>query len=198
MSAKETYDPQKPLKNSKWEQFVQNVFEQERKTTSNHRVNNYAEAYTNAGYKAVGVVASAAASRLLKNVNVAARLEFLKSKVANDKILSKERACELLTEHALANLTDYIQKTEHGYSTLVFSADIPNARAMKKIKTKTDYNEKTGEERVTFDEFTLNDPVRAIQALADILGWKKIEEKKCDALEQLVALASESIVSVPG
>ena len=64
---------------------------------------SHTAAYSAAGYKSSGTVASAAASRLLKDVNVKRYLKQLNDKAETEAVLSVQARKELLSRIALSN-----------------------------------------------------------------------------------------------
>jgi phage terminase small subunit len=78
-------------------------------------------AYCAAGYRAKGVVADAAASRLLGNVKVSARIAELKGAAAQASTIEATRVLEELGKLAFANMLDYMRVGPDGDPVLDFS-----------------------------------------------------------------------------
>jgi phage terminase small subunit len=79
-------------------------------------------AYGAAGYRTHGVVADAAASRLLRNVKVAARVAELKSVAAQAATVTAARVLDELAKLAFANMADYIKIGADGQPRVDLSA----------------------------------------------------------------------------
>lgn len=76
---KKPFDPSRPLDNRRWEAFCQNIL--------GDIDENQRKAYIDAGYKARGDSADSAASLLLKNHKVSARLTYLKEQRAEECLI---------------------------------------------------------------------------------------------------------------
>lgn len=95
--------PAAPLKNTRWERFVQNLLEGMPQ----------GRAYEAAGYKARGNAAEVKAAQLVRKVQVMARLEHLKRQAATRAIVNAEDVLRRLADIANARLT--VEKaTKHG------------------------------------------------------------------------------------
>src|SRR5258706_14370831 len=100
-----------PLPNAKHEAFARAIVEGK----------SGRAAYHAAGYSAQGDVADAAASRLLGNVKVAARIAELKGEAAQAAIVTAARILEELAKLAFANMLDYMRVRPDGDPGLDFS-----------------------------------------------------------------------------
>src|SRR5882762_8168815 len=78
-------------------------------------------AYGAAGYRAKGVVADAAASRLLGNVKVSARIAELKGVAAQATTIEATRVLNELAKLAFASMADYMRVGPGGDPVLDFS-----------------------------------------------------------------------------
>ena len=101
-----------PLKNNRHERFAHAVLDGQSATA----------AYRSAGYKCSSHAAETAASRLLKNVEVAARIVELKAKAAEAVTLTAANVLSELRKLAFANVLDYITIGGDGQPRTDFSA----------------------------------------------------------------------------
>ncbi len=84
----ENFDPSIPLENTKHEIFVTKLL----------GGMTFGKAYVAAGYQGRGTNAGGAGSRLAKNEDIKARLAWLKAQLSGEKIASRSRVLEVLTE----------------------------------------------------------------------------------------------------
>lgn len=92
------------LSNSQHELFAQAVV----------KGSNATEAYKSAGYKATGNAAEAAASRLLRDVKVQARIAELQSRIADGIVLTKQWVIEKLIENVKRAMSSQAVLDEDG------------------------------------------------------------------------------------
>jgi phage terminase small subunit len=159
---KEKIDPSQPLKNVRQERFVYGVF----------MGLPHATAYKSAGYKSKDECADIAASRLLSSVKVSARLAHLQTKAASAKIMTKQRAMEILSEMIECDLSDFMTVGADGVTHFDFGKDTVKRKALKKVKTKTVRDEAGNEVMETmFQEMELESKTTAMERLAKMMGW---------------------------
>jgi phage terminase small subunit len=99
------------LKNAKHESFARAILEGM----------SGRDAYLSAGYSAQPAAADAAASRLLKNVKVSARVAELKAAAARASTVTAARVLDELAKLAFANMLDYMKAGPDGDPYLDFS-----------------------------------------------------------------------------
>ncbi len=92
--------------------------------------------YEQVGYKARGDVAEAAASRLLRNVKVAARLAQLRAERSKRTGITADRVLEELAVVAFSDVTHYCVDPG-GRVVLDTRADASARRALSSVKRKT-------------------------------------------------------------
>ena len=150
-------------------------------------------AYTRAGYKAKGKVASAAACRLLKNVNIKKRLEELNGKVERSAIMSRQESLELATRIARGSVITNFITTEGKTVSLDEMSNLEAAVAIQSVEV---VDVKLGKKDMkTVKKFKLRDPLNAVEFIAKMEGWlapekqqhsfDKIEDLPDDQLERL-------------
>lgn len=155
-------DPSKPLKNGRWELFAQSVF----------GGSDQKSAYIKAGYKSRDNSAEAEASVLIRNPKVLARLQYLQSRAAQGKIITKQRAMEILSEMIECDLSDFMTVGADGVTHFDFGKDTAKRKALKKAKTKTVRDESGNEVMETmYQEMELESKTAALERLAKMMGW---------------------------
>ena len=96
----ESEDSSKPLINSRWEAFCQNII----------KGDDLGDAYLNAGYTLKGkMAASVNANKLLKNTNIANRLAFLKKQAADRMIITVTEVLENMTKVIDLNTVEVLE-----------------------------------------------------------------------------------------
>ena len=103
------------------------------------------------------------ACRLLKRVDVQARLKELQDAATSAKILSVTERKEILSEIARAKASDFVTAGADG-SYVEVDSDRLNSRAVAHVKTKTVYDDNTNQPSVITD-IRLHDPVKALAEL---------------------------------
>ena len=93
------------------------------------------QAYTDAGYDSTGVTASAAATRLLKNVKIKDSISALHQKTESNLILTIKERKQMLTRIARNNVGDSPQVTIRAIAEL---NKMDGAYAAKQIEHKVD------------------------------------------------------------
>jgi phage terminase small subunit len=132
-------------------------------------------AYGAAGYRAQGAVADAAASRLLGNVKVAARIAELKGVAAQASTIEAARVLDELAKLAFANMLDYMRVGPGGDPVLDFSKLTRDQAAALVEVTVEDYLDGRGEDarKVRRVRFKLADKRGALVDLGKHLGLFK-------------------------
>ena len=149
------------LKNSRWEKFAQRIFAGD----------NGSEAGLAAGYSSKTV--GAAASRLLKNVKVKARIGELFKKTENSAILTKQQLAEMYSRMAKVNLTDFIELDQDGRAFVRVTKEMAGSEALKKVK----FVEKIDEQgnvvmAIQFTDLEIESKVAVGQALSKLMGYE--------------------------
>jgi phage terminase small subunit len=139
------------------------------------RGNSGRAAYGTAGYKAKGAVADAAASRLLRNVRVSARIAELKGVAAQASTIEATRVLDELAKLAFANMADYMRVGPDGDPVLDFSKLTRDQAAALVEVTVEDYLDGRGEDarKVRRVRFKLADKRGALVDLGKHLGLFK-------------------------
>src|SRR5258708_1159088 len=139
------------------------------------RGNSGRAAYGTAGYKAKGAVADAAASRLLRNVRVSARIAELKGVAAQASTIEATRVLDELAKLAFANMADYMRVGPDGDPVLDFSNLTRDQAAALVEVTVEDYLDGRGEDarKVRRVRFKLADKRGALVDLGKHLGLFK-------------------------
>ena len=153
------------LKNARHEAFARAIVE-----GSSGRA-----AYGAAGYRAKGAVADAAASRLLGNVKVSARIAELKGVAAQASTVEATRVLTELAKLAFANMLDYMRVGPGGDPVLDFSKLTRDQAAALVEVTVEDYLDGRGEDarQVRKVKFKLADKRGALVDLGKHLGLFK-------------------------
>ena len=126
--------------------------------------------YEQVGYKARGDVAEAAASRLLRNVKVAARLAQLRRERSERTGITADRVLEELAVVAFSDVTHYCVD-EEGRVVLDTRADASATRALSSVKRKTKQYMQKDELVTEHDvEVKLWNKINALEQLARHLG----------------------------
>jgi len=161
--------PNEPLRNTQHEAFCQALVGQAEKR-------NLTDAYRRAYPRVTRKSAAAAATRLLGNVGIRARIAWLISPDRNPKILSVERRKEILSRIAAevgdADPADYMMAGKDGV-WILFGPESPNRKAVAGMKSRTDEND------AVITEIKLHSPDvarAAIQTLNDMEGVGKPEK----------------------
>jgi phage terminase small subunit len=139
------------------------------------------EAYKLAGYKAKpggkrSGPADAAAARLLKNVQVAARIAELKGDAARASTVTAARVLDALAKLAFSNMLDYIEIGAEGQPRLDFSAlTRDQAAAIHEIvvEARTEERENGPPAIIVKTKFKLTDKRRPLTDLGKHLGLFK-------------------------
>lgn len=158
----------KPLSNPRHEIFAQARF------AGDTAADAYRKAYPK--FKGKDITLWPAASRLDADCKVSARLAYLQAKAASAKVLTKQRALEILTEQAEATLADFVTCSADGVWFHDYGSDKQRHRAVKKIKTRTEITshgrgENKTEDQAILTEVELEPKVAAIERIAKMLGW---------------------------
>ncbi len=132
-------------------------------------------AYGAAGYRAKGAVADAAASRLLGNVKVSARIAELKGAAAQASTIEAVRVLTELAKLAFANMLDYMRVGPDGDPVLDFSKLTRDQAAALVEVTVEDFLDGRGEDarQVRKVKFKLADKRGALVDLGKHLGLFK-------------------------
>src|SRR5258706_8279414 len=132
-------------------------------------------AYGAAGYRAKGAVADAAASRLLGNVKVSARIAELKGVAAQASTVEATRVLTELAKLAFANMLDYMRVGPDGDPVLDFSKLTRDQAAALVEVTVEDYLDGRGEDarQVRRVKFKLASKLVALELLGKHLGLFK-------------------------
>src|SRR5262252_2509904 len=123
-----------PLKNNRPERFADAILDGQSATA----------AYRSAGYKSDGHAAEACASKLLRNVDVAARIAELKAKAAEVVTLTAANVLSELRKLAFANILDYVTIDGEGQPRTDFSGmtrDQAAAVGEITVETRTEQRE---------------------------------------------------------
>jgi phage terminase small subunit len=129
-------------------------------------------AYRAAGYDGTGAVADAAASRLLRNVKVAARVAELKEQAAKGAVMTAREVLEELSKLGRANMADYMKIGPDGDPVLNF-AELSRDQAAALVEvTVEDFLDGRGEDarEVRKVKFKLADKRGALNLLGKHLG----------------------------
>ena len=124
------------------------------------------EAYAQAGYstKYAIEILDSNASHLANSSKVLARLNELRSKVANDKIMGVQERKERLSEIARGRLTDYQECGLDGSGYISITKNSPNTAAIAGIESATKFDEE-GNTGTLFTKVRLHSPTQAIDLL---------------------------------
>jgi len=115
--------------------------------------------------------------RMLENARIRARIQELMDELTDDLFINKQNVVRMLWERANACLSDYVTKGADGLVYIDFGKDVPNPKAIKKLKVKQLFDD-DGNMKGMIDEIELHDALRAIQILCDVMGYKAPEERK--------------------
>lgn len=153
------------LKNARHEKFAQNVAKGKSAT----------EAYKLAGFNARSKSAEAAASRLLGNVKVHARVEELKAAGAERAEISIEKVLRELALIGFANMRDYIRIGADGDPFFDVSDMTPEQAAVISELTVEDFKDGRGDDArdVRRIKFKLHDKRAALVDIGKHLGMFK-------------------------
>lgn len=122
-------DPSQPFNNSRWELFIQNLI----------KGDSFGEAYIKAGFDvASNEIASAAANRLLKNVKIANRVEYLKKQAEKAMIADVSEIMRNMTEITRISPFEALQDPKK-YGKYIDSVTFETQ------KVKEEYVDKNGE-----------------------------------------------------
>ena len=192
------FDPSIPLRNYRHEKFCQNLVNGVDVATSSKGMKYTAvsatQAYKESGYVAKGNAAESATSRLLRNVKVKSRIQYLREQqsqmLAELGVATKMECCQILTSIIRAKYTDFLAMGEDGIYMFNIDEETLNTSALKKAKTKIRYDESGNvmAER-QFDEIEVESKIPAIKQLSAMLGWKKTddtEEKKVNVYKEFL------------
>ena len=130
------WHPSRPLPNEKWEAVVLLIFQATR--TGPDCTCNHTDAYQRVYPKTNRKAAQAAASRLLSNVMVAARLAWLVEEADRRALGSVEEADRILWQKVKGKPTDYITVLPDGTRVIEAGPDSPNPHAIKRLKARRD------------------------------------------------------------
>ena len=156
-----------PLKNTRWEKFVQILV----------KGSEIGPAYTAAGYSSKGKSANTAGGRLLDNVDIQDRLNFLKEQAADECILTRREALRILSDRARGSLSDFLDVTPGGEVRFRTdgdgTVDPAKVRCLKKLKSRFEPTVDAGGEPglATIVETEVWDALAAIQEIAKLEGW---------------------------
>lgn len=137
------------------------------------------EAYVRANPGIARASAKTMASRLLSKVDVVRRITELLTEAADETIMSKREALRILTERGRADLADYVSLGLDGVTpSFEFGKNMPNSKAIKKIKTRSEVTGKDGDEikQAIVTDIEVHDGDKAIMQLGKLLGWETPEE----------------------
>ena len=167
----EDYDGSTPLKNIKHELFVRALYQQGDKL-------NQAAAYIKAGYNVkTEKIASAAATRMLNDVNIFKRLQWLQAQVATADILSREEALKILTQQSRVKVTDFMAVDIDGALFVKMDENMPHIDGLKKIRVQTIVDENGNEiKAIELRDIEIFDKIKAIERIAKMQGWDKPTE----------------------
>jgi len=100
--------------------------------------------------------------RLLENVEIAAELDKIRNRTTDRAIMEFDEACEILSDIARANISDYLDEAGH--------LDIKrgNPRAVQEVKVLA-----TTKEGDTILSFKLHSKIQSVERLAKMLAWDK-------------------------
>lgn len=160
------YDPASPLPDAEQERFVQAVFMQ---LPSRNARTAYLSVWPNAKPKSADTLAS----RLLRKVEIQARLRWLQEQVANANVASKQELAEGLTQMFRATLADFLTMSADGVWFHSIGPETLNQKALKKAKTRVQTEKGSGNTVIEkqFDEIELESKVAVAKALAELLGY---------------------------
>lgn len=170
----ETFDPSKPLKDVQHELFVQNLL----------KGMSQGKAYVLAGYSKN--TAYTCAGKLLRKVDVSARINYLKQKHADKCDITREELISILAQKARGNLCDYLTAGIDGAGYITYGPESKNQLSVKKIKTRTEITKGDTPGQVLITEIELADSISAARTILDAQGW--MEPAKVEAGDNLTAL----------
>lgn len=192
----EGFDKTDPLANTQHENFC-------RILTAQGPSRNQAEAYISAGFNPKDkVVAGVNASQLLKkHPEVRARLQYMQQAAADDAILSRTDAMMILSQQAKGDVSDYMEMDEKGHVCVRFDQLMLNTKAIKKVKTKTVFDDEGNQAQViVLQDLELHSSKGAIDSLSKMQGWN--EPDKLDVhhtgLEDVFEAAEGEGLKLPG
>lgn len=155
-------DPARPLKSKKQEAFVLSLF------GGMNQSDAFRAHYSTSRMKDKTVHEKA--SRLASKVG--ARLEFLKSQVASDRIMTKIELAEMYSDICRTRHSEFLVHSADGVWMHDIGPETLHQAALKKVKTKvvTDQQGKTLIQK-QFDEIELESKIAAGKALSDLMGY---------------------------
>jgi phage terminase small subunit len=124
------------------------------------------EACISAGYSAK--TAYSAGQRLLKHVEVKARIKELNDAAVTEKVMSVAERKERLSEIARARYSDFVTAGPDG-SWIDIGPEKANSAAICEVKSKTEYDD-NGDKPAVIISVKLHDPIRAINELNKMEG----------------------------
>lgn len=155
-------EPSRPLENPRWEAVLQAFFKDPKSSLSDH-------CQKTGGYKA-GPACHNTASRMMKNGEFSARLEWLQKQAQDSSIMTvierKVMLSKIAREVGEARLCDYVEAAG-GQAYVTYGPDSPRQGAVKKIKTVTMQNEDGNGATIT-TELEMHPPSLAIQAIREL------------------------------
>lgn len=152
-------DPSQPLRNSLHESFAQDVF------SGSSLTDAYRKHFNRKGGMA-GKTINEAASRL--HSKVLARIAFLQSQVASEKIMDRIGLAEMYSEMLRTRHSDFLTMSADGVWMHDISRETLNQAALKKVRTRCAGD---GDGQKQFDEIELESKVAVGQALAKLMGY---------------------------
>jgi len=154
-------DYSKPLKRIQHEQFCQAMI------TEPYATRAYLKVYPDSSYDAAAV----SAHTLLNKPDIAGRIAHLMGRAAEDCIASKKELLKTYTETVRADIADYLTCGIDGVWYVSIGKDMPNTRAIKKIKTTTRISGNGDDaETAIITELELKDQVAAGREIAKLLN----------------------------
>lgn len=126
-------------------------------------------------------VASASATRLLKNVKVKARLAELRDSLEGPDILTKREMLARLTTIVRTKVTDFQTCGADGSYYIDVGPETESAEAIAEISSKTEYDE-NGSNAAVVTKLKLHDPLTAMRDISKTLGWGEPEKIDVSAI----------------
>ena len=131
---------------------------------------NATESAIKAGYSPK--TAAQSASRLLSSVKISEMIQKVKDATISSAIISKQKALEILSEIASADLTNFMTVGADGVSFYDVGPETLGKKALKEFTTKTVRDEHGNTiQETAFNNLKLEDRQKAIELLGKFLGW---------------------------